>query len=70
MAGTKKYGEENYISNGLGIPAHDYISNTYDGSNNLTQSDYYLGGSGGTLVATIVMTYDVSNNILTVERTV
>jgi len=70
MAGTRKYGEENYIANGLGIPAHDYISNTYDGSNNLTQTEYYLGGSGGTNVATIVMTYDGNGNLLTVERTV
>jgi len=54
----------------LGIPAHDYISNTYDGSNNLTQTVYYIGGSGGTIVATIVMTYDGNGNLLTVDRTI
>lgn len=70
MAGTRKFGEENYIANGLGIPAHDYISNTYDGSNNLTQTVYRLGGSSGDIVATLVMTYDGSNNLLTVTRTV
>ena len=70
MSGTKKYGEENYISNNMGIPAYDYISNTYDGSNNLLQVVYRLGGASGDIVATIVMTYDGSNNLLTVDRTV
>ena len=40
MAGTKKFGEENYIANPMGIPAYDYISNTYDVSDNLTQVVY------------------------------
>lgn len=70
MAGTKKYGDENYISNNMGIPAYDYIANTYDVNDNLTQIVYRLGGSTGTIVATVVMTYDGSNNLLTVERTV
>lgn len=70
MAGTKKYGDENYISNNMGIPAYDYIANTYDVNDNLTQVVYRLGGSTGTIVATVVMTYDGSNNLLTVERTV
>lgn len=70
MAGTKKFGEENYIANPMGIPAYDYIANTYDVSDNLTQVVYRLGGSSGTIVATIAMTYDGSNNLLTVERTV
>ena len=67
---TKAFGANNFIQNGLGVPAHDYISNTYDGSSNLTQTDYYIGGSGGTIVATIVMTYDGNGNLLTVDRTV
>lgn len=69
---TKKYGTDNYISNRLGIPAHDYIKNTYDGSNNLTQVDFYYGGQqdSGEHVARIVMTYDVNGNLLTTERTV
>lgn len=70
MAGTKKYGDENYISNNMGIPAYDYLANTYDVNDNLTQVVYRLGGSTGTIVATVVMTYDGSNNLLTVERTV
>jgi hypothetical protein len=52
---------------GLEIPTHDYISNTYTGSN-LTQVVFKRGGSGGTTVATLTMTYDGSNNLLTVAR--
>ena len=68
---TKKYDESNYMSNIMGIPPHDYIDNTYvDG--NLTQIDYYYGGNqtSGENVARIVLTYDESNNLLTVERTI
>jgi len=53
---------------GLEIPTHDYISNTYDGSGNLTIVQYYRGGSGGRLVATLTLTYNVSNSLLTVTR--
>jgi len=54
---------------GLGIPAHDYIVNTYDGSNNMLTSIFKTGGASGTTVATLTMTYDGSNNLLTVTRT-
>jgi len=53
---------------GLEIPTHDYISNTYDGSGNLTIVQYYRGGSSGRLVATLTLTYNVSDNLLTVTR--
>ena len=52
---------------GLDIPAHDYISLSYTGSN-LTGVVYKDGGSGGTTVATLTLTYDGSNNLLTVAR--
>ena len=52
---------------GLDIPAHDYISLSYTGSN-LTGVVYKKGGSGGTTVATLTLTYDGSNNLLTVTR--
>jgi hypothetical protein len=52
---------------GLEIPTHDYIANTYTGSN-LTQTVFKRGGSGGTTVATLTMTYDGSSNLLTVTR--
>lgn len=46
---------------------YDYISLSYTGSN-LTTVVYKLGGSGGTTVATLTLTYDGSNNLLTVTR--
>jgi len=41
---------------GLEIPAHDYISLSYTGSN-LTGVVYKTGGSGGTTVATLTLAY-------------
>jgi len=52
---------------GLAIPEHDYIGMTYTGSD-LTGVEYRQGGSGGTVVATLVLTYDGSGNLLTVTR--
>jgi hypothetical protein len=52
---------------GLEIPTHDYIANTYTGSN-LTQTVFKRGGSGGKTVATLTLTYDGSNNLLTVTK--
>ena len=53
---------------GLEIPTHDYISNTYDGSGNLTTVEYYRGGSGRKLVAPLTLTYDANDNLLTVTK--
>ena len=52
---------------GLEIPTHDYIENSYTGSN-LTQTVFKRGGSSGKVVATLTLTYDGSNNLLTVAR--
>ena len=52
---------------GLEIPTHDYIANTYTGSN-LTQTVFKRGGASGTIVATLTLTYDGSSNLLTVTR--
>lgn len=60
-------GGDAYIRSGLSIPAHDYISNSYTGSN-LTQTVFKRGGASGTVVATLTMTYDGSGNLLTVTR--
>lgn len=67
MATTHKYGEENWFGNPMGIPAHNLIENTYDVNQNLGQVDYKLDG---VIVATLVLTYDVNNNLISVERTV
>jgi len=60
-------GGDAYSRSGLAIPTHDYIANTYTGSN-LTQTVFRRGGASGTVVATLTMTYDGSGNLLTVTR--
>jgi hypothetical protein len=52
---------------GLEIPAHDYISLSYTGSN-LTGVVYKDGGSGGTTVATLTLAYDGSSNLISVTK--
>jgi hypothetical protein len=52
---------------GLEIPTHDYIANTYTGSD-LTQTVFRRGGASGKIVATLTLTYDGSSNLLTVTR--
>lgn len=53
---------------GLTPSAYDYVSLSYTGSN-LTGVVFKTGGSGGTTVATLTLTYDGSNNLLTVTKT-
>jgi hypothetical protein len=55
------------IVNGLSVPEHDYIALSYTGSN-LIGVVYKTGGSGGTTVATLVLTYDGSNNLTSVTK--
>lgn len=52
---------------GFNIPLYDYISLGYTGSN-LTTVKFYLGGSGGTLLNTLTLGYDGSNNLITVTK--
>ena len=60
-------GGDAVMRQGLEIPTHDYIANTYSGTN-LTVAVFKRGGASGTVVATLTMTYDVSGNVLTVTR--
>ena len=52
---------------GFSLPAYDYISCSYTGSN-LTGVVYKSGGSGGTTVATLTLGYDGSNNLTSVTK--
>jgi hypothetical protein len=52
---------------GLNISLHDYISCSYTGSN-LTGVVFKNGGSGGNTVATLTLTYDGNDNLLTVTK--
>lgn len=53
---------------GLVPESYDYVVATYTGTN-MTTAIFKTGGSGGTVVATLTMTYDGSNNMLTATRT-
>lgn len=52
---------------GLSIPPHDYFKNTYvvagNGIGELETVVYRQGGSGGTIVATVTITYDANDEI-------
>lgn len=61
-----KYSRVTDMSNPLGIPAHDFINNTFDVNGNLIIVEYKLNN---VIVATLTMTYDESGNVLTVART-
>ena len=60
-------GRINFLS-GLIPYAYDYISLSYTGTN-LTGVVYKSGGVGGSTVATLTLTYDVSDNLETVTKT-
>ena len=64
---TNKYARELDISNPMGIPAYDFIVNTYSGDN-IATTTYKRGGTSGTSVAVVSYTYDGSDNLLTVTR--
>lgn len=68
MVDNTRFNRFNDVANPMGIPPYDHIVNTYDGSSNLLTATYYRGGSGGVVVARLVMTYDGSGNVLTVDR--
>jgi len=52
---------------GFSLPAYDYISCSYTGSN-LTGVVYKTGGASGTSVATLTLAYDGSNNLTSVTK--
>lgn len=57
---------------GLVTTPYDYISITYltvSGTEYISTVRYYTGGSGGTLQATLTITYDGANNIQTITKT-
>ncbi len=55
------------VTSNLAIPEHDYVSCSYTGSN-LTGVVFKFGGASGITVATLVLTYDGSSNLLTVTK--
>lgn len=50
--------------------AYDYVSFTNpDANDNYQILTFYTGGSGGTIVRTLTLTYDASSNITSIART-
>lgn len=47
---------------------YDYIGLSYTGSN-LTSVTFRLGGSTGTIVSTLALVYDISDNLISVTKT-
>ena len=68
MAYVLPGGGDAFPRQGLDIPTHDAIVNTYDGANNLLTATYKRGGTSGKTVAVLTITYDGNNNMLTVVR--
>jgi len=68
---AKRFGTHESAFGNMGIPPHDYVENTYAG-NNLITVKYYRGGvqAAGQQVGQVDLTYDGSNQLLTVTRSV
>jgi hypothetical protein len=61
------------VIEGLAIPHHDYIALAYTGADNAGAEDpntitYKMGGSGGTTVATLTLTYAAAGRISTITK--
>lgn len=52
---------------GLSIPAHDYVAMAYTGTN-LTEVVYKTGGASGATVATLVLDYNVSDQLVSITK--
>lgn len=55
------------VIEGLSLPEHDFIALGYTGQN-LTSAVYRSGGSEGTVVATIALTYDENGNLASISK--
>lgn len=54
-------------TDGFSIPAYDYVSMSYT-NDNLTEVVYKTGGSNGTTVATLTLTYNGSNKVTSITK--
>lgn len=72
IAVTTRKGVPLDVTSGLEIPAHDFIGVTYvaagNGVGEIYQVFYKEGGSGGTTVATLTLSYDANNRLSGVTR--
>lgn len=56
------------VANSLVPSSYDYIGLSYTGSN-LTGVVFKTGGATGTLVSTLTLAYDISDNLISVTKT-
>jgi len=57
------------METGISVPEHDHISLINNADGNPTQVVYRTGGSSGTIVGTVVMTYNSTSGYLeTVQK--
>jgi len=56
------------VGNKLVPEQYDHITMFYNVGNYLTGVVYRTGGAGGTIVASLTLTYDGSNNLISVAR--
>lgn len=70
MAIVRPYADTNYITNPMGVPAHDFIKLEYNGSGDIIVIEYFIGENqdSGTKVARQELLYDGSGNLTSVER--
>jgi hypothetical protein len=54
--------------NSLVPSQYDYITCSYDTSNNLTSSIFKLGGATGSTISSLAMAYDTAGNLLSVTK--
>ena len=73
MTGVNYSASPTQVIEGLSIPEHDHVALAYTGANNAGADDpntitYKMGGSGGTTVATLTLTYAAAGKISTITR--
>lgn len=56
------------VESGLSVPEHDFINITNDANGNPTQVVYRNGGASGTIVATLMLGYDLNGYLNSVSR--
>uniref|UniRef100_A0A6M3JWZ6 Uncharacterized protein n=1 Tax=viral metagenome TaxID=1070528 RepID=A0A6M3JWZ6_9ZZZZ len=56
------------ILNSLVPSGYDYVGLTTTGGN-LTKVEFKTGGSAGTIISTLTLSYDVDNNLASVTKT-
>ena len=54
---------------GISIPISDYISRAWDAPTLTETWTFRIGGAAGTIVATLTIVYDASDDIVSVTRT-